>query len=159
MQWQRYHSCCHICLQLQSTLSRVSLSFTFEACSLLLAGICYSSVFPLLVMTDSSYLSFYNINFFNKFLEPKTCPNTENPFFGVFPLALPMRHSHYNIFNSHFTGFINDGLKCRNHYFTSFQTKSLFRRPLASKEIFKSLPKRNKKAKRNDLWIICTKVM
>lgn len=145
MQWQRYHGCCHICLQLQSTLRRVSLPFTCEACSLLLTGTCYSSVFPLLAMTGSCYLSFSNINFISKILEHKTCLNTVSPFVGVFPLALPMRHSHYNIFNSHFTGFINDGLKCRNHYFTSFQTKSLFGRPLASKEVFKSLPKRNTK--------------
>lgn len=141
-------------LWLQSTPRRVFLPFTFEACCLLLTGICYSSVFPLLVMTDSSYLSFSNINFLNKILQPKTCPNTISPFVGVFPLALPVRHSHYNIFDSHFTGFINDGLKCRNHYFTSFQTKSLFRRPLASKEVFKSLPKKKKQKtrKRNYLY-------
>lgn len=145
MQWDRYHSCCHICLQLQSTLRWVLLAFICEACRLSPTGICYGSVLPLLAMTDTCYTSFSNINFINKILESETCLKTISPFVGGFPLTLPVRHPHNNIFNSHFTGFINDGLKRRNHYFTSFQTKSLFGRPLASKEVFKSLPKRNTK--------------
>lgn len=125
--------------------TRVSLAFSCEACSLSLTGICYSSVFPALAMTDSCYPSFSNTNFVNKLLEPETGLKSRSQFVGGFPLTLPMRHPHYNIFNSHFTGFIDDGLKRRNHYFTSFQTKSLFGRPLASKEVLKSWPKRNPK--------------
>jgi len=123
-------------------LKGVLLAFT---CEVSLTSIRYSSVFPLLATTDSCYPSFSNTKFINKILKPETCLKTVSPFVGAFPLTLPVRHPHDNIFNSHFTGFINDGLQCRNHYFTSFQTKSLFGRPLASKEVFKSLPKRNTK--------------